>query len=267
MNSSGGITEPNPGAAITANALAVNAVDTVDLPQTNMVGTLAANVFGTGSTFDFVDGQGLTVGTVNTVFGVTTDNGNIVLQTTAGDLTIDGPINTLNGGFDVTLGSAQVGLISAGVISETSNGELLSPAVEAIAANGIDLTGANSILTFAGQSQNGGQSLSLADIAPSLTIDSVQVSAGALSLPTVSGAIANGPINIGIFQTGFAPAALILNQPVNANNGLTTLGASPGLVRTGFRAAVISGRRLQASSSPGSFSPKARQGCLTAANH
>ncbi len=264
LNSNGGIIEPFSGVAITANALAVNAVDSVDLPQTNMVGTLAANVTGLGSSFDLVNGQTLTVDTVNNLLsGITTNNGNVVLQTVVtGDIVLNQPINTVAGASVLTGAFAQIGLSSAGGISEGFGGGLVAPAVTVSAANAIDLPGVNLILSFAGQVTGAGQALGPFSSAD-LSIDSIQVSAGSVPLPIVTGVTTNG----GGLALG-AGGALTLNQQVNSNGGVSSLGASPGLVqlisfggdvRQAAAGTIVAGQ-LYANSLSGNV-------ILTAANH
>jgi filamentous hemagglutinin family protein len=264
LKSAGGITEL--AATITARSLAVNAVDSVDLPQANMVRTLAANVTGAGSSFDFLDGETLRVGTVNNLLSGVTTNGtngseaNIVLETTAGSIFIDQPIST-NGAHGDRLGRSlgQIGLMSAGgiTINPFGNGNLVAFAVEAFAASTIDLDGSETFSgnrigggdlhgiaqtagTFSGEVTGAGKSLTFVDQNASLVVDQVTstgiggVSAGSLTLPYVSGVITNGgAITLVANQTlGFQPlTTLTLNLPVNANDGAALLGASPGLVQ------------------------------------
>jgi hypothetical protein len=77
---------------INAGQLQVTANGNVTLNGNNNVGTVASKVNGTGNTFEFTDHSALTVGTVNTVAGITTQNGNVTL--TSDTMTLQNVINT-----------------------------------------------------------------------------------------------------------------------------------------------------------------------------
>ena len=261
LNAPGGITEP--GGGIIAGFLAATAGGAVDLAGSNAVGTLAAIVAGGGS-FDFADSQSFTVGTVAAanLSGVTTFNGNIVLKTTAGDIALAQPVNTVGGGNTLS-GSAAIGLLSAGGISQSGGGQLVAPVVEASAVNAIALgNSSNRVATFAGQVTGSSQGLVFGNDQANLTIGTVQVAAGSVNLPTLSGTTTNGGT---ILLDGFL--ALTLNQTVNANNGSTILGNAPGAVEPvagndltqGTAGAIVAGQ-LEALSFFGNVA-------LTAANH
>jgi len=264
LNSNGGIIEPNPGAVITTGGLAINAAASVDLPQTNRVLLLAANVTGFGSSFDFVNGQTLFIGTVGSLSGVTTNGtdgseANIVLETSAGNINIQEPIST-NGANGPVLGASlgQIGLMSAGRITESGfDASLVGFAVEAVATNTISLDGSASFFgnriggnddffgvaqtagTFVGQVTGAGNTtrntLTFVDQNASLIITTTGtggVAAGSLTLPPVSGVISNGGLITLVSNqvTPDTPTTLTLNLPVNANNGAALLGSSPGIV-------------------------------------
>ena len=306
LNSNGGIVESSSSAVITAQSLAINAADSVDLPQANLVGTLAANVTGAGSSFDFLNGQTLRIGTVGTLSGVTTNGtdgseANIVLETTGVGSNID--INELvstNGANGIVLGESlgEIGLSSAGRItinSSGSDGGLIAFAVEAIAANTINLEGLNSPAfnriganddftltaaipgTIAAQVTGLGKSLTIVDVNASLVVGQVSdgnnigVAAESLQLPLVSGVFSNGGAITLVSEQlgGGAPTTLTLNLPVNANNGSSVLGTSPGLVElvtsdggdiTQSASGIITAGSLYAQSDTGNV-------ILTAANH
>ena len=94
---SGGAVTETAGSTITTTNLRVSSVGAVDLTQNNDVTTLAGNVSGAGNTFGFVDTNGFAVGTVDTVTGLTTNNGTTQLRSTAGNIDINQPINVGTG--------------------------------------------------------------------------------------------------------------------------------------------------------------------------
>ncbi len=227
---------------------------------------------GPGATFDFSNAQTLTIGTVGSLAGVTTNGtdgsaANIVLQTTVGDLDIEEPIST-NGANGSVLGLSQ-GLIGlqavAGniVMNQSGSGDayLVAYGVEAIAGGNILLDGASG--PFGNRIGGNDDSDHTAQIAGTfaalatgptppagtpqivfntgdapLTVGTVGVSAGSITLPTTSGVTSNGG-EIDLSATFVLSAVdlfgVTLNQPVNANNFLsgaptTVLQGSPGLV-------------------------------------
>ncbi len=293
LNSSGGITQ-TPG--ITAASLRIISVLSVDMADANQIGTLAASVTGAGSTFAFRnDATSLSIGTVDGTAGVTTNNGNIVLETTtSGDITINAPVNANNG--STTLGAApgMIGISSAGAITvNDGSGQLIGSAVELLAADtvtannivattnsiGANPSGGAQAGTIAGQVTTAGGQFLFLNVDAGLTVGTVQVSAGSISLPSQTGVVTNGgEIDLGVAEFAATTSlALTLNAPVNANNfasgaATTVLGPSPALVQlastsgdiTQNSAGIIVAGRLQveAISSGG----PANNVALTAAN-
>lgn len=260
--------------------LALTSGGAIDLSQvdplgaTNTIGTVASLQTAASSSFDLVNGQSLTVGPLGSLAGITTNDGNVVLQTlnAGSNITIDGPIDTNNGTGSLTGAFAQIGLSATGTIGETSSvGQLVAPSVEVVAGGTADLSsGLDVVQTFAGQIAGAGSSGSGLTLLSNndLTIDTLQISAGPLSLPTVQGVTTNnGTIDLETI------GALTLNQSVNSNNGLTTLApkTAPVVLRS-----LLSGDITQSTSSGnngiiigGALVAEADNGnvVLTAANH
>src|SRR5262249_12525617 len=88
LASGAGLTEPAAAATITPTPPASRTVGAVTLNQPNDVQTtsLAANVTGANQGFTFTDANALTIGTVDSVIGITTNGGNI-------SLTFNGQVN------------------------------------------------------------------------------------------------------------------------------------------------------------------------------
>ena len=92
---------------ITAGQLQVSANGNVTLNGNNNVTTVAGKVTGTGNTFEFTDHSALTVGTVNGVAGITTQNGNVTLSSDT--MTLNDVINTGGRTADVFLQAVTAG--------------------------------------------------------------------------------------------------------------------------------------------------------------
>jgi hypothetical protein len=103
IETNGGIAGPGP---ITVPNLSLVAdTGTVNLPGSNAVGTLSAETLGAGQTLTFNNAGNLTVGDVDSGFGVFTNAGNITLTAT-GDLTINSQVNADGATATVTAAGA-----------------------------------------------------------------------------------------------------------------------------------------------------------------
>ncbi|MBF0461859.1 MAG: filamentous hemagglutinin N-terminal domain-containing protein [Magnetococcales bacterium] len=126
-------------AAVTAGAggLYLNVTNgSVTLTNTqNTIATLAATLATNGKTVDVYDLNSLTVGTVGTFNGISTNNGTVTLKASAdvastiGDLTVLQPIATGTGSVTLTSGKSAVNVGTAGVSSDiittTGSGNVL----------------------------------------------------------------------------------------------------------------------------------------------
>ncbi|MDP3650048.1 MAG: filamentous hemagglutinin N-terminal domain-containing protein, partial [Rhodoferax sp.] len=90
------------GTTLSTNTLLLRNSNGVTLANANRVGTLAAKLNGA---LAFTNNQALTVGTASLVDGITTNNGNVVLKTTTGNLVLQKAI-TVPGAANITLASA-----------------------------------------------------------------------------------------------------------------------------------------------------------------
>lgn len=168
---------------VMAGGLLVNALlgNVVLNRTTNAIGTLAARLDGSGSAIVVTDKDGLTVGTVASVAGVQTNNGQVTLgassdgASTSGDLVVTQLISA---------GTATVGLSSGhGSVNETGSGQILASglSVRALTASSLN-NSANDVGTLSALIGQAGASLVYAD-------------ANALSIGTVnslSGVATNG---------------------------------------------------------------------------
>ena len=81
--------------SVIAATLGITSVGPVSMLDANQVGTLAASVTGVGNGFVFRnDGTDLMIGTVGGLSGITTNNGEVLIQaTTSGNVAVNQPIN------------------------------------------------------------------------------------------------------------------------------------------------------------------------------
>ncbi|HET6197338.1 MAG TPA: hypothetical protein VFE12_16370, partial [Acetobacteraceae bacterium] len=284
LTSAAGITQPL--GKITAGSLAVTAAASADLPGSNLVNTLAANVTGSGNSFDFLNAQTLTVGTVGALSGVTTNGtagteANIVLQTTAGDILITQRIST-NGANGNALGLSlgEIGLSSAGKITLSgASANLVAFALEAVAADTVSLdASANAAGNRLGGSDSGGVATNGGTISGQVTgsgdfkfvnqnapllVDQVStgagvgVAAGSLSLPLLTG-VTTGGGNLTLVTAGAGGVAI--NQGLNAGTGLVTVAAT-GDLAIGAGGSVAGGSATLATL--GNFSNSAGAAAIT----
>ncbi|MCI0684956.1 MAG: hypothetical protein L0Y71_22905 [Gemmataceae bacterium] len=192
IDTGGGIT--GAGAIIVSN-LRLSANAAVSLTGSNSVGTLAADVANSGAGFTFQNNGALTIGTVDTVAGITTNNGPIVVNTTTGGLTVASPIAADSANITLTAGTA---VFNSGAVVTAVNGTIVVNAAAATTLNGaatLQVTGAGNI---------------------TLTTDDLTVAAAATISASDGVANANNVVTIGNFTAGRA-----ISLGSDANLGLT----------------------------------------------
>ena len=124
---SGGTITQGGGNTITETNLSVNAVNAVTLTQANAVTTFSGTVSTAGQALQFTDANGFTVGTVDGIVGVTTNNANAALIANAGNIIIDN---------NITVGTGNVGIqATAGTISQNA-GDVITAAGLTVRAKG-----------------------------------------------------------------------------------------------------------------------------------
>ncbi len=271
LGSAGTITQA-PAGVLSGSGLEVLAANSVALGSANTVSTVSGAVVNAGQTFLLRDdNRSLTVGTIDVVdgfgtrmvdqrvvpqtvpptllagalSGVTTANGNILLETTtAGNLVLSQTVNA---------GTGLVALGSAGSLTQAP--PIIASALAIVSADRVSLGAfvgpteqgdANRVGTLAGQVVNAGQSFVFRNDAASLTIGTVDVSdsfgnrLAALPGP-LSGVVTNNA-NIGLRVT--TSGDLLLTQNVNAGTAGVGLEAAGQVQQSG---GIVSGGALQVS--------------------
>ena len=269
----GAISEAAAG-TIAARNLALWAAGSDSMPNDNVVTGALAGRAGTSpaGSFLFHNAAPLNIGTVNNlvanggpdavdpnIAGIATQGGTIILETTgaAGNLTLSQTVNA--NGFDPTTltpivplaaNPGQIGLSSVGAITQNGAGLIVGSQLEALAVNSVSLglanrLGANDVGgvaqtagVVAGRVTTAGQSFGFRDDEASLTVGTVAVTDGGISLAAQSGVVSAGGLggDIVLETTNSGGLALggqgniLLTQPVNANNGSVTLAANPGQI-------------------------------------
>jgi filamentous hemagglutinin family protein len=254
---------------VTGSTLEISAVGSVSLPDANAVPVLAGQATGAGSSFLFRDdGQTLTVdavaplvetGTgapansrmlsVSGLSGVTTANGNIILETTtAGNLLLSQAVNA---------GAGSVGLASAGTVTQDP-APIIASSLAILSAHRVSLgafggpNDLNEVGTLAGQVLNAGESFVFRNDSATLTIGTVDVvdTFGERMLNPISEAPLTGALsgvvtnnaNIGLRVT--TSGNLILTANVNAGGAGVGLEAAGQIQQT---AGMVTGNTLELS--------------------
>ena len=176
-------------AAVTESNLAIQAAGAVTMTQANSVGTLAIDT-STGD-ISFTNGSNLTIGTVDGVTGVDTDNGSATLNVT-GDLVMSQLVSAANGSISAT---ASGSIDQTSTITTTGNGTVTLNAGDEITISAISTVNGDVIATSANSS--------------------ITVSAG------IGGINATGSADI----TLNADTGITLNDAINASGGNVTLDA------------------------------------------
>lgn len=207
----------------------MNAIDLSNSVQN--VGTFAAKTSASGAQIAIVNSSALTIGSVDTLNGVTTNNGNIGLKANSGDLTLQ---------QNVSAGTGIVGLSAASGSVLAAAGAVSADKVAALALNSVDLTNsANSFNTLAASASGNNGTVSVND-SKSVIIGTVTGFNNTFNgISTGS----NGSVNV------TAAGSIAVNQAVNSSGGSVTLDASAAGPVSGT--GVISSGSLLVKSSSG----------------
>ncbi len=160
----GGAISQDPGMTITVANLALRAGTTVTLNEANVVGTLAANAAGT---IQYTDNDALSVGSVDSLTGVTSTGADITLATG----------NTLTLAQNVSASAGTVTLNpTAGGVTQTA-GAITASSLRLRGVGTYTLDGANHVSVLAGNF-NGALSFTDADALQVGTVTDVGITAG-----------------------------------------------------------------------------------------
>jgi hypothetical protein len=106
----GGTINESAGASLTVTNLALRSVGAISLGASNSATVLAASISGAGNAFQFTDPTALTIGSVDGVNGISTNNGAITVTTNTGGLTV----NDTPASSDINAGTSTVLLQALG---------------------------------------------------------------------------------------------------------------------------------------------------------
>ncbi len=137
---SGGVTQT--GGTVTGAGLRINSSGAVTLNGDNDVDTLAALLTGAGNAFSFRDLDSLVIGTVAPVAGITANNGNIVVTTVNGPLTVSA--NADAGGVSGTV------TLTAGSLAASDNTLTVDPGAVVRGLSGVSLIADNLAIDASG---------------------------------------------------------------------------------------------------------------------
>ena len=218
FNSAGGIIQSQ--GTIDPGAMLIQSVNSVTLSGPNTIDTLAARITGLGSSLTFNNtANPLTVGTVEAVAGIATNNGAVtLLTTTSGALTVSQQISagtatvTLNSAGAIATGGAP-GIITAGTLTGT-------------AAAAASLTAANAIANLGAFTTAGDFTLFNTVTLTQAALTAVNPGAGAILIDNGGAAFTQG----GTLTTASALAAAITIQNTAALSVGTIAAATGGVV-------------------------------------
>ena len=202
---SDGAVSQTAGSTITETNLVIQSLGSVTLTEANDVTTLAVAVSGAGNSLSFRDANTLTIGTVDGITGLTTNNGDIALQT-GGALTINQTLNA---------GTANVGLSAGGAVTQAAAGIITGNELNLRGAGPFTLTNTSNDVNTVGANTTG--ALQLTDV-DDLTVGSVAAIGTLVSAST--GLTAAGDAALTTTNGG----ALTIAQPITTtSNGTVTL--------------------------------------------
>jgi len=227
------------GGSLTVQNLRLSSLGPVTL--SGDVDTLAAQLTGPGAALSFVDGDDLTVGSVDGVSGLTTANGVVALTAGAG-LTLNQAVNAgaASVWLDTSAGGAVggAGLLSAGALGVLANagiGSLATPLNTAVANLEAQTVSGGIFLNNLGNLAIGNVSLLLQGVRVTGSGNILLNNAGSLSILNTA-EIVQGPGNITLQANGAAADLATggnnatINGAVASSGGTVTLTAGRDLL-------------------------------------
>ncbi|MBL8377197.1 MAG: filamentous hemagglutinin N-terminal domain-containing protein [Burkholderiales bacterium] len=202
LETGGGVATSGAG-RITAGALAVRAANAVLLAGGTQVGSFAATVSGAGQALSLTNNTGVTLGSVDGLAGVRTNNAALTVSTNGGSMTIADTASAQ----DVDAGTALVSLGTGVGQGITNQGAVRGGSIN-VQTDSLDLQAGSSVLATSGNVQ----------ISPTtLAGRAVTVGAGATGL-----GVSNAELNTITLQNS---ASTLLISTLSATNTLTVDGA------------------------------------------
>ncbi len=239
LQAGGTITQTAAG-TITAANLGVRADGNIGLcvsgAANTITGTFAADTSGgpAGSSVMFLDADGFTVGTITAsgcftadAVGVTTNNGDADLVSTAGPISIAEPVNA---------GTGTVRLNSGGNVSQTAAGTITAANLAVLANGTIALCVSGSPNAVTGNFAASGSAVQFADT-PGFTVGTV---AGDACATGATGVTSTGG-DIDLVSTA---GPIVLTQAVNAGTGTVRINSGAAVTQTIGGAGAITAANL-----------------------
>ncbi|MDX1967825.1 MAG: hypothetical protein SFV23_11685 [Planctomycetaceae bacterium] len=131
------------GSTITAANLLLQGTGVFHVTQQNQLNVLAANINGT---LAYTDADGLSVGTVSGVVGITTTSDDVRLTTTSGNLVLND---------DIMLGAGDLTLNVTGTVTQATGDVITANGLQILGSGAVSLDDANNDVSFLSISHSG----------------------------------------------------------------------------------------------------------------
>ena len=231
FNAANGVTQA--GGNFTSNQVVLTGVGSFDIsqPSNNVTVTLAADITGN---LQFTNLAAITVGTVNAINGVTTNNGSVAITSLGGNIVLSQPLNAGIGGVVLNANGPITGsaLVTGSQLTMGNTGTTTAIGPLNTAASGIDarattgnigITNTKALVDISNANAGGLVSISTSN---AMVVSGSGVAAGTGNVTLTSGTAGAGGMNIGASVTG--PAGVTLT--VQTDDGV--LNHTAGTVGT-----------------------------------
>ncbi|MBF0400039.1 MAG: filamentous hemagglutinin N-terminal domain-containing protein [Magnetococcales bacterium] len=219
----GALSESGSGLLTAASLYAAAASSSSLAITTNDVDTLSADISGSGASFTFKDVDDVTIGSVNSRNGITTQGGQVIVMASAASSSTAGNL-VLSGGatLNTTASSGSRGDITLrsdkGTVTESAGSVVTGNGLQFYTSDSVDFTaGSHDLKNLSAYITKSGASLSFTQ-AGSITIGTVD---GISGISTNSG-------NVSVTTTGTSSADIVLDKSITAGTGVVNLNAANG---------------------------------------
>ena len=220
LQTGGGVAEAA-GASLVAGQLAILSANAVTLNQPgNDAATLAGFVGATNQAFTYTDSNGLTIGAVDGLVGITTNNAAITVST-SGDLTINNNVTAGAGAISLAAGAANATLTNNATIANTGGNPVTFIGDKMLLGTGLVTTTGPARVTL--QPFSAGQKINLGSTtdAAAATLELSNAELGTIT-------------TAGVLQVGNATAgAIAVSAPIAVGAAALTLINNAAITETG----------------------------------